>query len=96
MIHHCLKELFEIIISKNAQRHLDNVVQQWIGYPKQCNIKNYVVEFTRLIFPDGVTSITNISASTKVGILFAILISSLTKDGINVFLNNANLSNTQL
>ena len=58
-------------------------------------MKNYAPEFPRLLFPDGVTSITNVCDSTKVGILFAVLIASLTKDGRNVFLNIANLSNTK-
>ena len=37
------------------------------------------------------SSITNISAGTKVGILFAIVIAALTKDGQNALLNDARL-----
>jgi hypothetical protein len=54
-------------------------------------MKAYSAVFPRLLFPDGVSSITNISAGTKVGILFAIVIAALTKDGRNVLLNDAKL-----
>ena len=48
-----LKTLFEIIIPKNAQHHLNKVVQQWIGYPKQRHMKNFAEEFPKLYFLMG-------------------------------------------
>ena len=44
------------------------------------------------MFPDGVSSIKDISAGTKVGILFAIILAALTQDGKDVLLNEANIS----
>jgi len=92
LINHCLKELFEKVLSSLSRRQLDTVVQEWILYPKQRHLKNYATEFPRLLFPDGVTSIADISAGTKVGILFAVVIAALTKDGKNVFQTHANLT----
>jgi len=47
-----------------------------------------------LLFQDGVSTITNISAVTKVGILFAIVIAALSSDGQDVLLNEAKLTST--
>lgn len=93
LINHCLKELFDRVLSNLAKCHLDAVVQQWILYPKQRHMKNYAAEFPRLVFSDGVTSITDISAGTKVGILFAIVVAALTKDEWEVFIDHAQMPN---
>ena len=52
-------------------------------------MKNYAAEFPRLLFPDGITTTTDISAGTTDGILSAIVIAALTRDGYDVFLNHA-------
>src|SRR5687768_7960138 len=55
-------------------------------------MKNYAAEFPRLLFPDGVSSITDILAGTKIGILFSIIVASLTAEGKHVLLNKANMT----
>jgi len=55
-------------------------------------MKAYSTEFPRLLFQDGVSSITDISAGTKVCILFAIVIAALTRNGWEVLLNDAKLT----
>ena len=84
-----MKELFDKVLSSLSRRKLDAVVQECVLYPKQHHLKNYAAEFPRLLFPDGVTSIADISAGTKAGILSAVVIAALTKDGQDVFQKHA-------
>ena len=44
-------------------------------------MKSYMAAFTRLLFKDGVTTITDISAGTKMGILFTFVIAAQTNQG---------------
>jgi len=92
LINHCLKELFKHVITNQTQRKFDVVVQEWVLYSRQHYMKAYSAEFPRLLFQDGVSSITDISAGTKVGILFAIVIAALTRNGREVLLNDAKLT----
>ena len=91
LINHCLKELFDRVIPKPAQCKLDKVVQKWSLLPKQHLMKSYAAECPRLLFADGVSAITDTSAATKVGKLFAIVVAALTRDGRDVMLNDANI-----
>ena len=91
LINHCLTQLFNDVITKATQRKFDAVVQQWVKNAKQHCMKAYAAEFPRLLFEDGVSSITDISAGTKVGILFTIVVAALTKTGQDVLLNDASL-----
>ncbi len=92
LINHCLKELFKHVITNQTQRKFDVVVQEWVLYSRQHYMKAYSAEFPRLLFQDGVSSISDVSAGTKVGILFAIVIAALTKNGQEVLLNDAKLT----
>ena len=75
-----------------AAKKFDSVVQKWCKYPRQHCMKAYAADFPRLLFQDGVSTITNISAETKVGILFAIVVASLTSNGQDILLNDAKVS----
>ena len=44
-------------------------------------MKSYMAAFPRLLFKDGVTTITDISAGTKMGILFTFVVAAQTKVG---------------
>lgn len=92
LINHCLQQLFNHMITNTAQRKFDMVVQKWSTNPKQYFMRAYARDFPRLLFSDGVSSITDISAGTKVGILFAIVIASLTTSGRNILLNESKLT----
>src|SRR5687768_3613859 len=81
LVLHCLKQLFEEILSQPARANLDDIVQQWHKHPKQCHMKSYMAAFPRLLFKDGVTTITDISAGTKIGILFTFVVAAQTNDG---------------
>ena len=43
------------------------------------------MDMPRLLFKDGVTTITNVTASTNVGIMFTIIVLSLTDKGVHCF-----------
>ena len=93
LINHCLKQLFDHVITKQTQRKFDAVVQQWVSYSRQRHMKAYSSSFPRLMFPDGVSSITDISAETKVGIFFSIVVAALSKEGREILINDAKLTN---
>ena len=44
-------------------------------------MKSYMAAFPRLLFKDGVTTISDISAGTKIGILLAFVIAAQTNEG---------------
>ena len=88
LILHCLKELFQAMLSPKVNGRIDAVVKRWANMPKQHPMKGYAQDFPRLIFFDGLSSISNISASHKVGKLFAYVLAALTKDGREVLLND--------
>src|SRR6476620_6209090 len=81
LVLHCLKQLFDKNLGETARADLDNLVQQWHTYPKQCHMKSFMAAFPRLLFKDGVTTIIDISAGTKMGILFAFVLAAQTNDG---------------
>ena len=88
LVLHCLKQLFEEILGEAVKASLDNIVQQWCAYPKQCHMKSYMAAFPRLLFKDGMTTISDISAGTKMGILFSFVVASQTNDGRELLLKH--------
>lgn len=48
-----------------------------------------------MLFSDGVSTITDISAQTKVGILFSVVLACLTKEGREMLLNDSKLTERQ-
>src|SRR6476620_11735403 len=86
LVLHCLKKLFEKILGETARADLDKLVQQWHTYPKQCHMKSYMAAFPRRLFKDGVTTITDISAGTKMGILFTFVVAAQTNDGYKLLM----------
>ena len=90
LVLHCLKQLFDEILGQPARAEMDDIVQQWIKLPKQCHMKSYMAAFPRLLLKDGVTSISDISAGTKMGILFAFVVAAQTNDGCRLLLKTIN------
>ena len=84
LVLHCLKELFKSVMQPITKAQLDGVVQQWLSYPKQQQMRSYMDSFPRLLYKDGLTNITDVSAGTKMGILFAFVVAAQTIDGYNV------------
>ena len=88
LVLHCLNQLFKEILGQPAKASLNDIVQQWLTYPKQCYMKSYMAAFPRLLFKDGVTTISDISAGTKMGILFAFVLAAQTNDGCMLLLKH--------
>ena len=88
LVLHCLKQLFEEILGQPAKASLDKIVQQWHTYPKQFHMKSYMAGFPRLLYKDGMTTITDISAGTKMGILFTFVVVAQTNDGRKLLLKH--------
>jgi len=79
---HCLKQLFDVkILGVPAKASLDAIIQKWVNFPKQYHMKSYMADFPRLLFKDGITTISDISAGTKMGILFAFVVAAQTNEG---------------
>ena len=51
-----------------------------------------MADFPRLLFKDGLTTISDISAGTKMGILFAFVLTAQTKDGHTLLHKNKDLA----
>ncbi len=81
LILHCLKQLFDKVLRDAAKACLDGIVQKQILFPKQFHMKSYMAEFPRLLYKDGMTTISNISAGTKMGILFRYVLVAQTNEG---------------
>ena len=92
LINHFLRQLFDHVITKQTQRRLDAVVQGWMLFSRQYCMKAYAGSFPRLLFQDGVSTITDISAGTRVGILFAIVIAALIRNGKDYILSDSKFS----
>ena len=83
-----LTEIFVTILSSQQVKELDTIVQGWCHLPKQQYVKGSNNDFPRLYFSDGVSTITDTTASHKVGMLFATTIAFLTFPG-HVLLHKA-------
>jgi hypothetical protein len=61
---------------------LDSACQAWTNLPRQKLMRstNYP-NAPRLLFKDGISTLTNCSAATKVGIMFALVVGMVTRDG---------------
>ena len=83
IILHCLKELFQEILTPAQHCKLDHIVQTWTKLPRQKYLKSNYLQYPRLLFRDGISTLTETSAVTKVGIMFALVIASITVKGKN-------------
>jgi hypothetical protein len=76
MLEILLKEL-----SKDQKRQLDDLVKRFTAHPKQHGYN----PFPRLLWQDGVTTITLLTGDLKVGKMFAIVAAALTLEGQQFF-----------
>jgi len=86
------KELFNRILKPCVRDTIDNVVKQWYLLPRQSGMVAYANQFPCMLFKDGVSHITDVSAATKVGILFSVCVATLTKKGQLAFTENNTVS----
>jgi hypothetical protein len=83
------QSLFVLIyenLHKTGRIRLDVLVKEFLGWDRQ----HYMSAGTnklmpRLLFKDGITKLTDITASTNVGIMFTVVVLSMTTKGRNFF-----------
>ena len=78
----CLKVLFDKIKSLKRMTELDRLAKRLTKLPRQKYASNGAdKDMPRLLWSDGVTGLTNITANYKVGIMFTIVVISLQFEG---------------
>ena len=55
-------------------------------------MKSYMADFPRMLYKDGLTTISDISAGTKMGILFSFLIAAQTNEGYRLLHKQAQIA----
>ena len=80
LIPYMLEILFDSF-PKAEQRTLDHLIKGFLAYPRQHGYK----QFPRLIWQDGVTTLTHLTADLKVGKIFAICCIASTLEGEQFF-----------
>ena len=86
LIKQCLQVLFTDSMNKTSPTRLDLLAQELYGWDRQHYLTaGTASDMPRLLFKDGVTTITNVTASTNVGIMFTIVLLSLTDKGAHFF-----------
>ena len=84
---HSLKVVLgsEVLRTAGCQR-LDYAIQAWTKLPRQKLMRSTNFEQApRLLFKDGISTLTKLPAATKVGIMFALVVGSVTRDGRKAF-----------
>ena len=81
-----LCELFDVILkAKSVKGMLDWHIYKWNSYPAQyCMRSHHIDGYLRLLFTSGVSSLINLKADDKVGIIFCVVIASLQLTGKNI------------
>ena len=78
--------LFTDSLNKSGCGCLDLLAQELYFWDQQHYLTaGTATDMPRLLFKDGITSITNVTASTNVGIMFLVVILSLTDKGAHYF-----------
>ena len=83
------KILFEELIWSPSQKaSLDFLVKQFPKLPRQRYASSGACKsMPRLLWKDGISTITELTANAKVGIMFTIVVIGLTEDGKHLFEN---------
>ena len=81
---HMLHELFDVILkSERAKGMLDQLIYSWNSYPAQHLMRSYSIEgYPRLLYTNGITSLSNTTANDKVGMIFSLVIACSCKANI--------------
>ena len=83
---HLLEEILGVYLKPEQIAILDRVVQSWVGRPRQRLFRSAnFTEAPRLMFRDGISSLSNTPGCDRAGMVFALAMSSLTRDGHSAF-----------
>ena len=84
----CLKVLFAKIRYTNSLAKLDDLARQLTSLPRQQSASSGSDKsMPRLLWGDGITTLTDLTASCKVGIMFTIVVISLLEKGEEFFID---------
>lgn len=88
LIAHCLRLLWtENITNSTLQARFDTHLRTWVSYPRQAYMSaGGNKTFPRLLWKDGVTGLSRVTASEKVGEMLSLVVLSLTTEGERLFL----------
>ena len=65
---------------------LDASIQSWTKLPRQRLMRSSNFSHSpRLLFKDGISTLTKLPAATKVGMMFALVVAAVTRDGKHAF-----------
>ena len=94
---HMLCELFDVILKrKKVKGLLDRHIYTWNSYPAQhCMRSHHIDGYPRLLFTSGISSLTNLKADDKVGIIFCVVIASLQLAGKNIIVKKGKVSESK-
>ena len=82
----CLKVLFNKIKSLKRMTELDRLAKRLTELPRQRNASHGSnKDVPRLLWSDGVTNLTDLSARYRVGIMFTVVVVSLQFEGFQFF-----------
>lgn len=83
---HALRNVLVALLKPKNVGILDSAIQSWTKLPRQKLMRSTnLPNAPRLLFKDGVSDLANTSAATKVGMMFAMVIGSITRDGKHAF-----------
>jgi hypothetical protein len=83
---HLLQEVLGVYLKPAQITLLDRVVQSWVKRSRQRLFRSAnFAESPRLLFKDGISSLSNTPGCDRAGMLFALTIASLTRDGKEAF-----------
>jgi hypothetical protein len=83
---HLLHEVLGTYLKPQQIALLDRVVQSWVKRSRQRLYRSAnFAESPRLMFKDGISSLSNTSGCDRAGMVFALTIASLTRDGKAAF-----------
>jgi hypothetical protein len=83
---HALKAVLGGCLKPQEIVLLDAAIQQWCKLARQRLMRSSNFEHApRLLFKDGISTLTKLPAATKVGMMFALVVAAVTRDGKKAF-----------
>ena len=84
IINNCVKVLFARIGNSDNLAELDKLAKKLTSLPRQKSVSSGAdKDMPRLLWKEGITAMTGISASYRVGIMLTIMVLSLQSEGKN-------------
>ena len=77
-----LREVFDKIFQPHICAMLDTHTYTWNTYSAQHNMRSHAIQsYPQLLFTSGISSLTQLKADDKVGIIFALIVALVQVEG---------------